>query len=270
MDLFSCRNCIQNPTQGLNSGLGHGFCLQWNSRLLNPAETTCKYHHRKDLPIFLVDNSTKEHAAEFAVVSGIANLYTAEIVPTLRYSEKQAWERGLFDPQLNAISSYHRTLDDSEESAHKWRIIQAFSGSIDGMKALGYSSLVRRYMYHCDNWWSSYRLVLAIVAEIDLESHFRVTDLVVSNGADPEETIEAAIWEVFFTRLSGIQEFAWHASLERIMFPSRELSSFLGGEWSKLAPILAEIKTEWERTIIEFAKEQGRFFPPRPLSEPEE
>ena len=67
MDLFTCRNCIYNPTQGLTFGPGPGFCVQWGSLLERPERTTCKYLHRKDLPHFLVRDAQRERAARPAL-----------------------------------------------------------------------------------------------------------------------------------------------------------------------------------------------------------
>ena len=65
-ELFSCRNCIHNCGQSLLIGQGSGFCLQHESVIWEPDRTTCKYLHRKDLPYFVVEEGTREHAAEFA------------------------------------------------------------------------------------------------------------------------------------------------------------------------------------------------------------
>lgn len=262
MELFSCRNCVQNPVQGLCSGGGDGYCLHWNSIIKNPGNTTCKYHHRKDLPLFLTEDATKEHAAEFSVVPGIADLRTKQRVRLHVYSERRTWETREYDPQLNAVAGYHRKADAlSEETPRKWRIIQAFAGSIDGRKALGFASLVRRYMHHCDSWWSSYRFILGVIAEIDYEVFFRTDDIRFDNDVSEHEMRELATWEVFYTRLSGIQEFGWHASMESLKFPMRELSSHIDGSWSSIKPRLGEIKKRWEDEVIALATQEGRFFP---------
>lgn len=130
METFSCRNCVQNPIQGLCSGAGYGYCLRWSSVLRQPGSTTCKYHHRKDLPLFLVEDATKEHAAEFSVVPGIADLTTKRRIEMIRYNERRTWKTREYDPQLNAVAGYHRKSDAlDEEAPRKWRIIQAFRRS---------------------------------------------------------------------------------------------------------------------------------------------
>jgi hypothetical protein len=262
MDLFSCRNCVQNPVQGLCSGGGEGYCLKWSSIIRQPEGTTCKYHHRKDLPQFLIEDATKEHAAEFSVISGIANLHTKQRIDPVRYSEKHAWETHHYDPQLSAVAAYHRQSDDDdEEGSQKWRVIQAFGGSVDGRKALGFASLVRRYMNHCGNWWSSYRFMLGIIEEIDYDVFFRSDDIKGENYATEDEMREQATWEVFFTRISGVQEFGWHASIEALKYPMTELYGYIGDKWDKLKPALRDAKQSWTETVIELAKNEGRFFP---------
>lgn len=268
MELFSCRNCVQNPAQGLCSGGGDGYCLQWSSVIKEPALTTCRYHHRKDLPLFLVEEATMEHAAEFSTVPGIAHLRTKKRIAPIRYSEKYTWETHQYDPQLNAIAGYHRKDDDLDEEegaqgAQKWRVIQAFAGSIDGRKALGFASLVRRYMHHCNSWWSSYRFILGVISEVDYEVFFRADDVRGVDAVSDGEMRELATWEVFYARLSGIQEFGWHASMESLKYPMRDLGAHVGSSWDSMRPVLAEIKRVWEDAVIDLAKRDGRFFPQR-------
>ncbi len=262
MEIFSCRNCVQNPIQGLCSGGGHGYCLHWSSVLHQPGSTTCKYHHRKDLPLFLVEDATKEHAAEFSVVPGIADLKTKRRLNVVPYSERRTWESHEYDPQLNAVAGYHRKSEaPNEDSPRKWRIIQAFAGSVDGRKALGFASLVRRYMNHCDSWWSSYRFILGVIVEIDYEVFFRTEDIKGEDDVPESEMREQATWEVFFARLSGIQEFGWHASMESLKFPMRDLSAHMTDSWNDIKPLLTTLKQRWEDEVITLARQEGRFFP---------
>lgn len=44
--------------------------------------------------MFVVDEGVREHAAEFATVSGLANLQTHERIPRTAYSERHVWTRG--------------------------------------------------------------------------------------------------------------------------------------------------------------------------------
>src|ERR1700678_3918496 len=97
-ELFSCRNCIHNASQSLNVGRGAGYCLKHDSVLERPEKSTCKYLHRKDLPRFVVDEGLREHAAEFAGFSGIVSLDTRQPISRKYYSERFAWDHGIFDP----------------------------------------------------------------------------------------------------------------------------------------------------------------------------
>src|SRR5204862_1963992 len=97
-ELFSCRNCIHNSGQSLLIGQGSGFCLQHESVIWDPDRTTCKYLHRKDLPYFVVDEGTREHAAEFAGFPFLVSLDAKEPIERIRYSERLRWEKGTFDP----------------------------------------------------------------------------------------------------------------------------------------------------------------------------
>ena len=265
MDLFSCRNCVQNPMQGTTFGHGHGYCLRWGSVIRDPGSTTCKYLHRKDLPSHLVDEATREHAAEFAHAAGPADLITVSQIKRMPYSEKYAWDSRTFDPSLQAMAMYHRA-DDAAENGGKARFIQAFVGSIDGRRALAYASLVRRYMHHCDTWTSSYRLVLAIVEEITSETVVQAGELL---GTDCEEESRAAVgWEVLYCRISGLQEFAWHASLQGLLHPlSPVYGSIAGMDMASVRGSLATLKESWREQIIGKAKAEGEYFPQPPSGE---
>ena len=210
-ELFSCRNCIQNCGQSILIGPGSGFCLQHESVIWEPEQTTCKYLHRKDLPFFVVEEGTREHAAEFTGFAGLASLHTKKPIEPIRYSEKLRWEKGSFDPIVHALAQYHRVEP-------RWGLISAFSGGVDGRRSLTHSSLVRRYMKHCDNWTSSYRLVLGLLEEIDILPQFDHRSLVPPNGTSNGEVAEQAIWDVVLTRLSALQEYGWHAGIESLMW----------------------------------------------------
>ena len=160
LELFSCRNCVQNCGQSLNVGRGIGFCLQHNSVIEKPERTTCKYLQRKDLPRFVVEEAMLEHAAEFALFPALATLDTKEEVKRIYYSEKFSWEHDSYDPVLNAIAQYFK-------SKPAWAFIQSFSGGLDGRRSLTHAAIIRRYMNHCNTWVSSYRLTLGLIQEVD-------------------------------------------------------------------------------------------------------
>lgn len=258
MEEFSCRNCVQNPTQGNSFGRGQGYCLQWGSVLRDPERTTCKYLHRKDLPRHLVDEGTAEHAREFAESSGPTDLYSKVGQIRVRYSERYYWDTGTFDGTLHAVAMYHRGDEVAAGAAGKWRFIQAFGGSFDARRAMAYSSLVRRYMHHCDSWSSSYRLVLAQIEELGAPVAVPKDQLLSSNGMGER----AAYWELFFAQLSGVQEFGWHASLESLRTPMARLGEAVAElDWDATCAAVQLLRREWRTAIIAKAQGEGEYFP---------
>ena len=258
METFSCRNCVQNPMQGNAFGRGEGYCLQWGSVLPQPERTTCKYLHRKDLPRHLVDAGTAEHAKEFAACTGPTNLLTGAALRRIPYSEKHKWDTNTFEPTLHAIAMYHRGDAAETAPAGKWRFIQGFGGSFDARRAIAYSSLVRRYMHHCDSWDSSYRLVLAQVEDIGAPIAVPKEDLLSDNGMGER----AAFWEVFFAQLSGLQEFGWHASLEVLRTPVSGLGPAVAQlDWDAVCEAVRPLRAQWQAAIIAKARSAGEYFP---------
>jgi hypothetical protein len=256
-ELFSCRNCIQNCGQSLNVGFGSGFCLRHNSVIREPGDTTCKYLHRKDLPRFVVDESLREHAAEFAEFSGMVRLRSRELVGQTYYSEKFNWEKRSFDPLTNVLAQYHK-------SEPAWVFIEAFTGGADGRRSIAHGCLVRRYMDNCDTWKSSYRLVLAFLQEIDAEPNFRKADLL---SVDP---MGEALWDLVFVRFSVLQEYGWHAGLDELRWVTDQVNgSLVEFNWPKLRDELATLKLKLTEQIIAHAQREGAFFT-QPAPEAEE
>src|ERR1700677_3448490 len=116
-ELFSCRNCIHNCGQSPNIGPGAGYCLQYSSVIRDPAVTTCKYLHRKDLPQFVVAEGIQEHAAEFSLFPRLVNLCTKKPIEQIRYSERFIWQQRHFDPLNQAFAQYHK-------APKRWMLIQ--------------------------------------------------------------------------------------------------------------------------------------------------
>jgi hypothetical protein len=253
-ELFSCRNCIHNAGQSINIGRDAGFCLKHSSVLFSPGKTTCKYLHRKDLPQFVVDEGVREHAAEFAVFSGIVELADHKPVARVPYSERFVWERHQYDPLIHSLAQYRKT-------SPSWVFIQAMSGGIDGRRGLAHAGLVRRYMDHCGTWKSSYRLILALVQELSVEPRFGDLDLNLDEHEDPGPVGQEALWDVVFARIGGIQEYGFHAGIENIMWATDELNGGLSTlNWSMLKPELVEKSRKWTETIIAHAVDEGVFF----------
>jgi hypothetical protein len=256
-ELFSCRNCIHNPGQSLLIGRGSGFCLQHESVILDPDRTTCKYLHRKDLPIFVVDEGTREHAAEFAGFPLLASLDRKEPIDPIQYSEKLRWETGTFDPVVHIVAQYYKVEP-------RWILISALSGGVDGRRSLTHSSLVRHYMDHCGTWKSSYRLILDLLDEIDIQPQFEPRALVQDETGGHAEAAGDATWDVFFTRLAAVQEYGWHAGLEELMWASDSLNgSQTDFDWPRLQTELTNQREAWIDLIITGAKRYHEFFPTR-------
>ncbi len=254
-ELFSCRNCIHNCAQSLHVGQGAGFCLRHDSVIWQPSETTCKYLHRKDLPQFVVEEGVREHVSEFALFSGLASLKTRQPIDRIRYSERFAWERGSYDPLLNAIAQYYKTKPH-------WAFIQGFTGGTDGRRSLTYSAFVRRYMDTCETWRSSYRLVLALVYEIDAEPQFDARSILVAEGDDPKASEQEALWDVVFTRISAVQEYGYHAGIEKLMWATDSLNGGLSElDWPALRIELTKIRQVWIDQILTHARDNDVFFP---------
>ena len=253
-ELFSCRNCIHNAGQSLHVGRGQGYCMRFQSVLDDPADTTCKYQHRKDLPHFVLDEGRSEHAAEFAAFPGPASLSENLPVRKVSYSEKYAWDQRRFDPVTNALAGYHK-------AGRSWVLIQAFTGGVDGRRALVHSCLTRRYLDNCDSWTSSYRMILALVDEMSVPPAFAPRALNITNGEDSAEVEGEARWDVFFSRLTGLQEYGWHAGVEELMWASDGLNGNLAElDWAGVTADLEEACPGWTEAIIRHAREQDSFF----------
>ncbi|NOT58679.1 MAG: hypothetical protein HOP19_00465 [Acidobacteria bacterium] len=260
-ELYSCRNCIHNCGQSLLIGKETGYCIKHDSVLFEPVRTTCKYLHRKDLPRFVVDEGLREHAGEFARFSALADLLEHKPVERLPYNEKFAWERHQFDPLNQSLAQYHKTKP-------VWIFLQAMSGGLDGRRSLAHASLVRRYMDQCGTWRSSYRFILALLQELPSTPQFQDNDLNTADSQLDDEMRQEAVWDVFFTRLSGLQEYGFHAGLEDLMWATDHLNGALATlDWSALKAELDDKAPEWAEQVIQHAKSENAFFPSHPPSE---
>jgi len=254
--LFSCRNCVHNFGQTLNVGRGDGFCLQHGSVIQDPDRTTCKYLHRKDLPLFVVDEGLREHASEYALTSSLARLDVVQPIPIVRYSEKYCWDVRKFDGITHALAQYYK-------SKPRWILIQAFTAGTDGRRLIAHGSLIRHYLDHCGTWRSSSRLILGLLEEIDNTPRFAPRDLLEAADESQAEIEEQALWDAVFVRLSAIQEYAHHAGLEKLMWVTDQLNGGLSElVWNQLQPELYRLRTQWLNEIITHAKDNNGFFPP--------
>jgi hypothetical protein len=239
--------------------------LKHNSVLSDPGDTTCKYLHRKDLPAFAVEEGVREHAAEFAFFPALVRLSTKKPRSVVRYSEKFLWDKKRFDPLLHALAQYHKVTPH-------WVIVQSFTGGLDGLRALAHASLVRHYLATCDTWRSSYRLILGLLQEVDLDPSFGDQQIVFSAGESKEEATQDAVWDVVFARISGLQEYGWHAGIEGLTWITDSLNGSLSElDWPGLRKQLRSGKAKWTDTIIQHAKDEKAYFALKSdFGEPEE
>lgn len=250
-ELFSCRNCIHNSSQTLLVGRNCGFCLLHRSILRSPERTTCKYLSRKDFPSFVVDEGVKEHAYEFAPYSTIVDLITHEQFSRVPYSEKHAWLKGDFDPIIQILAHSHK-VDPT------WVFVESLSGGIDGRRLLAHSSLVRRYMANCGTWTSSYRFALSIIKDIAEWPVFSSKDLLLEASSDN------AGWDVFFARISCVQEYGFHSGIEELMWATDQLGEpLLAFNIEAITDTLKEKSHEWLSIVIDHALRHEEFFPDR-------
>ncbi|WP_437718782.1 hypothetical protein WMF45_21640 [Sorangium sp. So ce448] len=251
-DLFSCRNCIHNPAQGLTLGSGAGFCLTWGSVIERPEQTTCKYLHRKDLPMFLARGGIQEHEDEFARLTYMADLGTRDVLIPRPYDSDDMLEADRLDPATRAVAAYH-ALDSAPDATAQRRdlTLATFAGAGDGRKAMTHANLVRRNVNSggLTRIWP--RRVLDLVDEIDSDVLFRAADLLEADGA------VAARWEVAHARLSCLQEFGWHVAEEQLMYPMMELGAHVAeDDWNGFLLALGRLKKRFRECIVTLDIEQ--------------
>jgi hypothetical protein len=238
MDLFSCRNCIYNPSQGLTLGMGSGYCMKWRSLIERPGQTTCKYLHRKDLPRFLTEESLLEHAEEFAACPSMADLASHEPRAQRAPSENR-------DASINPLTWEVITCHSSDDRRLAARFPLFFAGSVDGERAMVHACLVRGGLHpgplSAQGWdWAS-----SLLDDLDRDV-FLDGSALLETGTPPGDALQSARWEVFFARLSGLQELGWHASIDALKFPMDELGSVVAEQnWSALRDALGLLKQRW-------------------------
>jgi hypothetical protein len=98
--------------------------------------------------------------------------------------------------------------------------------------------------------------------EIDEEPKFDTRSILVGEGDDPAASAQEALWDVVFTRLSGLQEYGYHAGLESVMWATDSLNGGLSTlNWPALKNELSQMRQVWTEQILSHATEQGVFFP---------
>jgi hypothetical protein len=207
------------------------------------------------MPSFAVDEGVKEHAFEFATFPSIVDMPTMARVATAQYSEKHAWLTHSYDSLTQNLAHSYRTRPS-------WIFVQSLAGGNDGRRALAHACLVRRYMANCGTWRSSYRFVLALVQELPRTPKFEADDLASDAG---ENAAQEALWDVFFARISGVEEYGFHSGLEQLMWATDQFNGSLSDfNWDDLKAQLTSRASEWTELIIKHAQEEHAFFPERP------
>jgi hypothetical protein len=98
---------------------------------------------------------------------------------------------------------------------------------------------------------------------------FSDSDLYGNDSKIGQELRDEAVWDVFFTKLSGVQEYGFHSGIEPLMWASDQLDDALVAlDWPGLRDELRTKAPEWMEMVIQHASDEGAFFPPQP--EPEE
>ncbi|MBB2165169.1 hypothetical protein HLH26_11605 [Gluconacetobacter sp. 1b LMG 1731] len=245
-ELFSCRNCIHNPAQSLNIGSGFGVCLKHDSVIKDSGITTCKYLRRKDLAMFLVEESIEEHEEEYSKYNGIVNIYSKEKISKIKYSEHYCWENDLFDSLNNHIARYHK-------SDKKWLFIQGMTPGVDGRRSIAQTSLTRRYMYRCGTWKSSVRIATDIISTLPQKPLFSEADTL------DEQNTNDALWDVIFGKLAFIQEYGKLAHIDDVTWATDSVEHMETLNWEMVKESLKKIVQPLIDSILGHAKNSGIF-----------
>ena len=112
---------------------------------------------------------------------------------------------------------------------------------------------------------------MSLIQEIDETPHFTRQALVSPNGRASDEIAVEALWDVVFVRLSAIQEYGWHAGLEKLMWASDAVNgSLVDLNWPVLQQELQNLRHEWIHDVITHARAHGAFFPKADSDEQDE
>ena len=76
--------------------------------------------------------------------------------------------------------------------------------------------------------------------------------------------MQESLWDVFFCRISGVEEYGFHSGLEELMWATDQLNgTLLDFNWADLRQELKEKSLRWTEMIIRHAQDEGVFFPDR-------
>jgi hypothetical protein len=255
-NLYTCDNCIYNPSQYQEIGSRCGFCLKYNSLLMQASHTTCKFFKRKDLPLFLAEQGHKEHAKSFSGTNDIVYYHTKTPQEKRNYSEKYVWENNIFDIYIHEIAIYHRI------SSQKWTYLQGLLASRNPIKNIMHSSLLRRYIQHCGSESDNYRLVLSLSADLGEPSDIRMNDFRIEVSYEEFISLrESYQKDVVLLRLYAIQEYGYLIQDESIIWISDELNGAIESSWQEFIVSVQGIVPILQQRITSSAQSRGTFFP---------
>ncbi|WP_448573626.1 hypothetical protein [Trichothermofontia sp.] len=258
-NLYTCDNCIYNPSQYQDIGSRHGFCLKYNSLLLQASHTTCKFFRRKDLPLFLAEQGHREHARIFAKTNGIVYYYTHFPQEQKNYSEKYVWENNVFDIYVHEVAIYYKI------SSQKWTYLQGLLASRNPIKNIMHSSLLRGYIQRCGVEIDNYRLMLALSADLGEPIDLRINDFRVEVSYEEFISLrESYLKDIVLLRLYAIQEYGYLIQDENIIWISDELNGAIESSWQEFIMAVQGIVPILQQRITASAQHRGTFFPEQP------
>ena len=253
---FTCDNCVFDPSQYQDLGTKVGYCLKHGSILKNASHTTCRFLRRKDLPVFVAEESEREHAGEFQNVKGIVFYYNKVPQQRQRYSEKHSWLTNTFDARLHEVAIYHKTKK-------KWIFLQALLGSRNPVTNITQSSLVRRYIANCGVDRDNYRLVLSLTQDLAEPVEIRSSDFRIEFTVEEFTAARDSYQrDVLLLRLYAIQEYGHLIDSDEIMWISDELNGSFLSSWNEFTVAVRMLVPLVQSKIVDHAQKTGVFFAP--------
>lgn len=254
-NLYTCDNCIHNPSQYQDIGSKNGFCLQYGQLLTQASLTSCRLFRRKDLPFYLAEEGHQEHTRIFQAIDGIVYYQTKQPINQL---EKEH----LLDRYTKPIEDYYKS------SEHKYIYIQNLLESEnpkDPIHSIKNACLIRRYIQACSPEYDhprTHKLLKIFVSHLGeavnlYPEHFRV-DITEKEFISLREIY---CKDVILLRFYAIEEYGYLLEDENMMSVSDELNAAITASWEdfvltlqKIAPGVKElVKVKSDPLIIKIA-----------------
>jgi hypothetical protein len=175
---------------------------------------------------------------------------TSRTLYSLRLNREKAENDGHALVEHEALIQELRKVSREDQKTERLRAIQA----------LRYATRRKQGLIS----WSFDRSGVArkLVEEIDVQPLFDPRALIRSSQTSESEAAADAAWDVFFVRLSALQEYGWHAGLEALMWASDSLNDGISElDWPRLQNELSGQRESWIKLIIDHAKRHHEFFP---------